>query len=237
MEIEWKIAYLYIIYGIIMLIAYMLTKIYYLAIISEFIFIFIYFYHSLKYKGKIYTVKFFLISYFISFIIEIIGVNTGIPFGNYYYTDILGEKFLGVPLAIPFLWSSLLYFTSIAGNFNIYKSSALMLFLDLSFDPRFSMHLWHWVNKGIYFGVPLTNFFGWFISSLIIFLILNKALKFNKNYDLNGVIFYFLLGIFQGIEDYTVALYYLSYISFAMFIIIFYFMYKNYINNKNFNNK
>jgi len=233
MKIEWKLAYLYILFGIIMLIFYIFTKIYYLAVISEFIFIIIYFIHSLKYKGKKYTLKFFIITYFVSFLIEIIGVNTGFPFGEYYYTDILGPKILGVPFAIPFLWSSLLYFTSIAGNFNIYKSSLLMMFLDLSFDPRFSMHLWHWIYKGIYFGVPVSNFFGWLFSSFIILLILSKLLKFKNNYDINGIIFYFILGIFQGIEDYVVSLYLLSYISFIMFIIIFIVMYKNYLNKNN----
>lgn len=234
-NLEWKIAYAYIIFGVIMLIFYLITHNYELAVFSELLFIIIYFLHSILYRNIKYTLKFFAISYIIALLIEEIGLHTGIPFGHYYYTSILGPALYGVPYAIPFLWSSLLYFSMIAANNNYLKGALLMMFLDLSFDPRFSMHLWHWITPGIYFGVPVINFFGWFISSLIILYLIKYILKLKKVYSFNGIIFYFLLGIFQGIEDSVVGLFYLSVISFVIFSFIFYFElinYKNYGKSK-----
>ncbi|MEM0139492.1 MAG: carotenoid biosynthesis protein [Ferroplasma sp.] len=225
---EWKIAYSYLVFGVIMLLAYIFTHEYELAVVSELIFIAVYFIHSFLYYNIKYTLKFFGVTYILALGIEEIGLHSGIPFGHYYYTAVLGPKIFGVPLAIPFLWSSLLYFTLIAADNNIFKAAFLMMLLDLSFDPRFSMHIWHWVTPGIYFGVPLINFIGWFISSLIIYYVISKIICKKDNYDINGIIFYGMFGIFQGIEDIVVGLFLLSFISFAMFMLAIYFLLASY---------
>src|SRR6266480_1428916 len=108
----------------------------------------------------------------ISFIWEFIGVTTGIPFGQYSYTTSLSPSLLSVPLFIPLLWCALGYFCMEASDYYI-MASALMVSLDLSFDPVFStsLHLWTWQSQGEYFGVPLSNFFGWFLASLTFFAI------------------------------------------------------------------
>jgi uncharacterized membrane protein len=230
MRTEWIIAYAYLVFGTIMLVAYLFTHDYELSIAAEFIFIPFYFYHSITFKGIGYTAKFFPVSYIMAFIIEFIGVHTGVPFGRYAYSNLLGPEIFGVPIAIPLLWSSLLYFSSIAGKGRIFISALLMLFLDISFDPRFSRHLWHWVTPGIYFGVPLSNFFGWFISSLLIFAVLSIVIK-NSGFSINGLIFYTLLGFFQCVEDIVVGLFDPAAISFAIFSLTFIILYD--INHRN----
>ncbi|WP_175266944.1 carotenoid biosynthesis protein [Acidiplasma cupricumulans] len=47
------------------------------------------------------TIKIYFLGYFTSLLIEIIGVNSGYPFGRYYYTSLLGPRIYGVPYAIP----------------------------------------------------------------------------------------------------------------------------------------
>jgi len=42
----------------------------------------------------------------------------------------------------------------------------VMVMWDLTFDPRASTieHQWIWEQGGGYFGVPLTNYLGWFFT-------------------------------------------------------------------------
>src|SRR5437588_2050626 len=44
--------------------------------------------------------------------------------------------------------------------------SAVMVMWDLTLDPTAStiQHLWIWEQGGGYFGVPLTNYLGWFFT-------------------------------------------------------------------------
>src|SRR6202008_3940291 len=47
--------------------------------------------------GRRNIIAFILITVVISFTSEVIGVATGLVFGAYHYTDLLGPKLLGVP--------------------------------------------------------------------------------------------------------------------------------------------
>ena len=51
-------------------------------------------------------------------------------------------------------------------------ASFIMLAWDLSMDPNWSTldHVWIWKDGGAYFGVPLSNFFGWFLTAYIYYL-------------------------------------------------------------------
>ena len=235
MDIEWKAAYAYMVFGSLMLVIYLFTHIYELSVVAEIIFIPVYFFHSIKHIGKKHTAIFFGVSYLISLTIEIIGVHTGIPFGKYSYSQILGPEILRVPVAVPFLWSSLLYFSSLATRSRIFIPAILLVALDMSFDPRFSMHLWHWAIPGVYFGVPLTNFIGWLVTSVFIYTVLYFFIKNKNSFDINGLIFYTVLGFFQCIEDIVVGLYIPAIISFFVFAAIFitgYYMWNNKGSNK-----
>jgi putative membrane protein len=117
---------------------------------------------------------------------EMFGVATGLLFGNYSYTEQLGPLVLGlVPLAIPVAWLMMLYPSyAIAGfllsprsnDFSRYLRAALaalaMTAWDLSLDPRMVRDgNWVWHDGGPYFGIPLSNFIGWFITALAIYLV------------------------------------------------------------------
>lgn len=66
----------------------------------------------LEYKaGKVKLIRFFLIFALITFIIEVVGVKTGLIFGRYHYLDRLGIALFNVPLLIGILWSTLLFAT------------------------------------------------------------------------------------------------------------------------------
>lgn len=48
-----------------------------------------------------------------------------------------------------------------------------MVMWDLTIDPISStlQNIWVWVNPGAYFGVPVSNYFGWFLVVYIFFQI------------------------------------------------------------------
>ena len=48
-------------------------------------------------------------------------------------------------------------------------ASVIMLAWDLSMDPTWSMldRAWIWQQGGSYFGVPVSNFFGWFLTAYL----------------------------------------------------------------------
>ncbi|MFI5421371.1 MAG: carotenoid biosynthesis protein, partial [Nitrososphaerales archaeon] len=52
---------------------------------------------------------FLLITSTIGFLAEVLGTNSGFPFGKYYYTDFLGEKAFGVPVVVPLVWFVIAY--------------------------------------------------------------------------------------------------------------------------------
>ncbi|MEZ4690766.1 MAG: carotenoid biosynthesis protein [Ignavibacteria bacterium] len=49
-------------------------------------------------------IKWFVVTYIVTVILEITGVKTGIIFGDYTYGDVLGFKLFGVPMIIGFNW-------------------------------------------------------------------------------------------------------------------------------------
>ncbi len=47
----------------------------------------------------------------------------------------------------------------------------LLTTCDLLLDPlATSVEAWTWAEKGIYFGIPLLNFIGWFAVAMVIYL-------------------------------------------------------------------
>src|SRR6266700_5415052 len=71
------------------------------------------------------------------------------------------------------------WFTTFAVPF---IASFMMVAWDLSMDPTSSTirHLWIWEQGGGYFGVPLTNYLGWFFTVYVFFQFFALYLRFRK---------------------------------------------------------
>lgn len=101
------------------------------------------------------------ITWLISFLVEVVGVQTSLIFGAYRYVAHLGWKVAGVPLLIGLNWLILVY---AVGNMlaPLFKSTllkslvgaALITALDIVMEPV-AIHLgfWHWENAHI----PIQN--------------------------------------------------------------------------------
>ena len=114
---------------------------------------------------------------------ELLGTNTGIPFAPYHYTDRLGAKILGdVPYFIPTSWYALsLLSYDLGGRLKIgvagraIATAVLMIVWDVSLDPAMNQGggtfvFWEYPGGGPYFGMPWVNWYGWFVTSILIAL-------------------------------------------------------------------
>lgn len=119
------------------------------------------------------------------FFIEVLGVNTGVIFGNYEYGKTLGFKLFGTPLIIGANWLVLVY--SVVYTFgNCIKNryllaacaSAILVFLDFFIEPvAIAFDFWHW--NGI--DVPIRNYVAWYIISFVFCILIVKYKKDSKN--------------------------------------------------------
>jgi len=137
------------------------------------------------------TLIFFALSASISWAFEQVGVATGLIYGAYHYSDVLGPRLGHVPLLIPLAWFMMIYPSYLLANLiaqgeplaparNLRHaaglallSAAIMTAWDLLVDPLMSgpVGAWTWEQGGLYFGVPLHNYVGWLLTTFTIYLI------------------------------------------------------------------
>ncbi len=123
--------------------------------------------------------------YALSFTSEFLSTGYGFPFGDYRYTALLGPKLGGrVPFVIPVSWflMALPAYGLAAARFRGSRSrlgrvtfAALLLTVwDLALDPAMSRltAYWIWEQPGPYYGMPLVNLAGWYVTSLALMIAL-----------------------------------------------------------------
>jgi len=136
----------------------------------------------------------------LTFLAEWLGSRFGLLFGHYHYTGVLGPQFLGVPLVIPLAWLTMLYPSWLLANmlinpkregmwFSIFRASlggALMVGWDLALDPALSTAsgFWEWESGGVYCGIPVTNFLGWWAVSFLVLLLFELFSRANPKLPL-----------------------------------------------------
>lgn len=119
----------------------------------------------------------------LAWLVEFIGSQTGVPFGRYHYTDLLQPQLAGgVPWLIPLAWLMMLppawavaarIVRRGRGRLSLRFLRALVAALaftawDLFLDPQMvTWGFWVWEQPGAYFGIPLVNFLGWFLTSFL----------------------------------------------------------------------
>ena len=113
----------------------------------------------------------------LSYLVEFVGVRTGMPFGRYTYTPALGLQLGGaVPLAIPFAWLLVVPGALMAAAPTrraavvVPLAALLALLLDLLIEPV-AAHVaayWRWSEPGAYYGVPAANFVAWGCTAFVL---------------------------------------------------------------------
>ncbi len=133
-------------------------------------------------KFSIKTILIFSLILLSGFFIEILGVQTGIIFGEYTYGKGLGWKLWDTPLIIGLNWLLLVYttatFTQKIKTRNIIRialGAGMMLIYDVVMEQvALRMDMWTW-KDGI---IPIENYMAWFvIASLFHALIQFTGIK------------------------------------------------------------
>jgi len=146
-----------------------------------------------------------------AFASEIVGVTTGLVFGSYQYTGALGFALFNVPIAITAAWIILLAYVwhSISqlklGVFGgAIVGAAWMTSIDLVIDPLAAgpLSYWHWQDGGWYYGIPLSNFAGWFGISFVLLLFLHRRplqSAGTKRIGLSVIVFFTFVAAVNGL--------------------------------------
>jgi putative membrane protein len=108
-------------------------------------------------------------------VFESVAIATGVPYGRFVYTGVLGPPIFGLaPPTILLAWTPLIL-GSLAVTRRSWQAIALVVVLDLVLDPAaVSLGFWAWEQPGSYYGVPLVNFLGWVVSGGIAVLALRR---------------------------------------------------------------
>ena len=139
--------------------------------------------------------------FFTGIIVEYLGVNYNLIFGEYEYRKNMGPKFFGVPFLIGVNWIIItLTAGGIANTFfkknkylTILFGSILMVFIDFFIEPVAPV-LDFWEFKGNI--VPISNYTGWLFTGLItqsIYYITFKEKEFTFSINLYSAILVFFL--------------------------------------------
>lgn len=145
--------------------------------------------HGAELFGRRAILTFVVLFLLVGNVMENLGVMTGFPFGHYHFTDCLGPKLFHVPLMLGLAYLGIGYLSwtlallmlrngngqdPLAG-FRVVAlpllASLPMVAWDLSMDPVWStiQHCWIWQHGGPYFGVPVSNFLGWYLTVYIFY--------------------------------------------------------------------
>jgi lycopene beta-cyclase len=125
------------------------------------------------YGSKAYLL--FIVSFSFGVAIEWLGKTTGIPFGDYRYTA-SGPHIVGVPLLVPLgWWAFTLIALSLPKRNKLFLAPLALVAWDLGLDPLMvAKGFWSFENGGLYFGVPLSNFIGWYVSGFALVWLLMR---------------------------------------------------------------
>ncbi len=141
---------------------------------------------------------------------ELVGSTAGWPFGPYSYTEALQPRLAGVPVAMFCAWLVLIGYVKslLPANWRgrwlpVLFGALWMTAIDLVIEPVAAGRLgyWRWRGPGVYFGVPLSNFAGWFLVSSLLLLLGQRTPPPGppaRMIGLSIVVFFGMLGAMSG---------------------------------------
>jgi len=118
---------------------------------------------------------------------ESLALRTGFPFGRYFFTGLMGPKLLQLPVLLVVAYIGMGYLAwivgllmlgspgkSLSGSKVVFLplvASFVMVAWDVAMDAVWANidRAWVWEDGGAYFGVPLSNFFGWYLTVYVIY--------------------------------------------------------------------
>jgi putative membrane protein len=144
--------------------------------------------HAIEYLGLRRAFFFLGLTLTVSLLFEAVGVASGWIYGPYHYAGgRLGPLILGlVPALIPLTWFMMLYPSYVIAErcaplewgakprrLGVAALGGLILVAwDLALDPLMAAQgHWIWETRGAFFGVPLRNFWGWWLTAFVVLML------------------------------------------------------------------
>jgi putative membrane protein len=130
---------------------------------------------------------FLVFAFLIGYGFEVIGVKTGLIFGEYAYGKTLGFKPLDVPLVIGLNWWMLSYAFGVIARKARFENrlvlsllgASMMVMMDFLIEPvAVYFDYWQWENNVI----PLKNYIGWWLLAFVIQMVFHTLLRKQENY-------------------------------------------------------
>jgi uncharacterized membrane protein len=144
--------------------------------------------HASLFYGWKDALALFSICVAITFIMENIGSTTGFPFGHYHFVVGSDLPHVGaIPVIVGPLWFGMGYFSWIVATILLGTSprpirkfelvalpivaAFVMTQWDVVMEPSAATiaKAWIWHDGGAHFGVPLSNYFGWLLTSWLFY--------------------------------------------------------------------
>jgi len=135
------------------------------------------YYHIIRWLGLHRGAILLTVLSVLPIIVEAVAVSTGLPYGRFHYSKALGHMVLGlVPWSVAFAYLPILLGSVALANRLVggvrtkfaLSGGFLTMAVDLALDPAaVNQGLWIWENPGPYYGIPLINFGGWFLTGFI----------------------------------------------------------------------
>jgi len=191
-------------------------------------------FHARQYLGWKYTLLLLGLTFCISLTFESVGVATGWVYGKYHYTSKLGIKFLDlVPLIIPVAWFMMSYPSFIIARRILPRlnnprlprqrslwlwrialaatGSVVMTAWDLAMDPMMvAGGHWVWDQPGAYFDIPIQNYWGWWLTifvAFLLFLVLGRITpdsfqEQDRSFERMGILSYLITSLSTIVVDF-----------------------------------
>jgi len=132
--------------------------------------------------------------YLFALAMEIIGVNSGLLFGEYQYDHALGAKVLGTPLIIGFNWLMPAYCSYVMLQkvfytrwIHITAATICMVVLDIVIEPVAMTHnFWTWFGDADHTQVlaghaPTQNYVAWFVLGWLMIFSIDRLRQRKEN--------------------------------------------------------
>lgn len=134
----------------------------------------------------------------VTFAIENLSIVTGFPFGNYHFEVAAALPYIGkVPIVVGLLYFAMGYFSWMIASlllddadlhldrpFNVVALPIIAAFVMVQWDvvmdpPNATVYrAWIWHDGGGYFGVPLSNYAGWYLTVWLFYQAFGLVLYF-----------------------------------------------------------
>jgi uncharacterized membrane protein len=142
--------------------------------------------HAWVWRGLAWTLGFCVIAVGGGFAVEVLGLRTGVPFGDYVYGPGLTRTVAGVPWVVPLAWAMVAYPSLVLAR-RVARSPILVPVIggfalagwDVFLDPMMTAE-GYWRYSHVTYplphvpGIPAVDYLGWLVAAVVMMALLDR---------------------------------------------------------------